>query len=469
VGGPNIYDPSQFTLSQYKANETLQDTDQYTGKADIERPFDLGSSQLVVKAGVNLRWSDLDNSKLAPTYTPVAGTTLTMNNPSWALIGDANPDFLSHYDLGPSVSPFNFSNYAGNNLNLFTLNAAKTLSTDLAGDDSIKEDVYAGYLMGTWTWRHWTVIAGGRYEGTQDNSIGHQIPPTASADPTAYPELTYSSSYGEFMPGVLVRYEPTKRLVLRASWTNTLARPDTTYLAPTQNVDFQVNPTAANPDTVSGGNPALKAATSTNWDASADYYFPGIGIASVGAFYKAIDNPVYSDVYTGLYQGEPAVFTSYANASSAWVRGVEFEYQQNLAFLPGFLDGLNAYANLTLVNSSVHVPSDPGQEYSFFNQANKVANLGIAYQRGGFYGRLAYNWTGPYLFAIDSPTLAEYEAPFHTLDLITTYKFGGHWTLKFTANNLTGFPTRSYFNTPTLIDIYARDGRFFTVGANWSY
>ena len=42
VAGPNIYDPSQFTLTQFKANETLNDTDQYTAKADLERPFDLG-------------------------------------------------------------------------------------------------------------------------------------------------------------------------------------------------------------------------------------------------------------------------------------------------------------------------------------------------------------------------------------------------------------------------------------------
>ena len=339
----------------------------------------------------------------------------------------------------------------------------------MAGDDSITEDVYAGYLMGTWNWKSLNVVAGARYERTEDHSEGHQIPPTATADPTAYPILYYKNQYDQFNPDLLLKYEITKRLSVRASWTNTLARPDSTYLAPSQNVNLQLNPTVANPDTVSGGNPNLKATTSQNFDASVDYYFPGIGIASAGVFYKAIKDPVYQSVIAGTYQGEPAILTEYSNSGDAWIRGLELEYQQNLSFLPSLFSGLNAYANLTLVNSAVHVPSVPGQEFPFFNQANKVCNLGLAFQRDGFYARLAYNWTGSYLFSIDSATLSEYEAPFHTLDLITTYKFKSHWTAKFTGNNLTGFPTRSYFNNPSLLDVYSQDGRFFTVSLTWEY
>lgn len=470
LSGPNIYNPSQFTLSQFKANETLESTDQYTLKGDAERPFDLGGAgSLVFKSGFDLRWSKLTNSKLAPTYTPNSGETFTMANPNYALLADANSDFLGRYDLGPSVDPRGFAAFALSNLDLFTLNAAKTLSTDLAGDDHLDEDIFSGYLMGTWTWNKWTLIAGARYEGTQDSSQGYQVPPTATTNPASYPEIFYGHDYEEFNPDVLLRYEATKRLVLRASWTNTLARPDLNTLAPTQNVDLQATPSYANPDTVSGGNPLLKATTAMNWDASVDYYFSSLGLVSAGVFYKDIDNPVYPSVYRGTYLGEPAIFTAYANAGKAWIRGFEAEYQQNLSFLPGPFNGLGLYANVTLVNSSVQVPEEPGTDFSFFNQAGKVCNLGVSYQRGGFYGRLAYNWTGSYLISIDGVGLNEYQAPFHTLDLILTQRLGDHWTIKATANNLTKFPTREYFNSPSFLDVLAQDGRFFTLGVAWEY
>lgn len=469
LAGPNIYDPTQFTLAQFKANETLEDTSLYALKGDAERPFDVGAGRIVFKSGFMLRWTHLSNTKLAPTYSPAAGQTFTMVHAGYAYLPDANSDFLGRYDLGPSVVPYSFSDFALANLGDFTLNAAKTLSTDLAGDDQLDENVFAGYSMGTWTLGPWTVIGGVRYEGTEDHSQGHEIPATASADPANYPAVGFEHDYEDVDPDLLLRYAVTKRLVLRASWTNALARPDLDTLAPSENVDLQATPSPTNPDTISGGNPALKATTAMNWDASADYYFSSLGLVSAGVFYKDIDNPVYPSIYPGTFQGEPALYTAYENAGKAWVRGFEAEYQQNLSFLPGVLDGVGLYANLTLVNSSVHVPEEPQADFTFFNQASKVANLGLSYERGGFYGRIAYNWTGAYLISIDGPGLNEYQAPFHTLDFILTQRLGEHWVVKVTGNNLTKFPTREYFNTPAYLDVYAQDGCFFTAGVTWQY
>ena len=469
VAGSNIYDPTTFVLNSFKANSILEETHQSTVKLDAERPFDLGAGRLVFKAGGNLRWSELDSVKYAPSYTPATGQTFSMIDPRYAAISESNADFLSRYDLGPSVNPSSFANFALANTNLLTLNAAKTLSADLGGTDTIAEDIAAGYVMGTWTWSHWNVIAGARYESTEDRSQGYQIPATASTDPAAYPLQHFKNRYDNFMPGLLVRYEPEKNLVFRASVTNTLARPDADYLAPTQNITTQPNPTVANPDTVSGGNPSLKATTSINWDTSVDYYFPSIGLVTAGFFYKNISDPVFPNVYTGTFQGEPAVFTAFSNASKAWIRGWELEYQENLTFLPAPFDGLGVYANVTLVNSSVHVPARPTEEFTFFNQANRVGNLGLSYQKRSLYLRLAYNWTGSYLETIDGPGVDEYQAPFRTLDLLATYKFSRNWSVKFTANNLRNSPTISFFGNPTREDVYARDGRFFTCGANWEY
>ncbi|TGV29199.1 TonB-dependent receptor, partial [Mesorhizobium sp. M8A.F.Ca.ET.142.01.1.1] len=88
------------------------------------------------------------------------------------------------------------------------------------------------------------------------------------------------------------------------------------------------------------GNPELDPYESKNIDLSVEKYIGSSGIVSLGLFHKSIDGYIVETVRTN----DPAYgrfdVTQPINGRNATVRGAEFNWQQQLAFLPDGLDGL---------------------------------------------------------------------------------------------------------------------------------
>src|SRR5690606_23367817 len=82
-------------------------------------------------------------------------------------------------------------------------------------------------------------------------------------------------------------YKNLDNFILRAAVTTSIARPNYYNLAPYVNVIPADSEIAA-------GNPNLKATYATNFDVMAENYFENIGIVSAGAFYKNLDNFIYT-------------------------------------------------------------------------------------------------------------------------------------------------------------------------------
>ncbi|PNB40582.1 TonB-dependent receptor, partial [Pseudomonas sp. FW305-130] len=79
-------------------------------------------------------------------------------------------------------------------------------------------------------------------------------------------------------------------------------------------------------------------------DFSAEYYLKGQGILSVAAFYKHLDDPIFTagQTQSGTFGGTVltnALVTQPINARSAKLYGVEANLQAQLLFLPGPLSG----------------------------------------------------------------------------------------------------------------------------------
>lgn len=80
---------------------------------------------------------------------------------------------------------------------------------------------------------------------------------------------------------------------------------------------------------------------STNIDLSVEKYIGESGILSLGVFHKSIDGyivQVRQAGADGIYDGLPVVTS--VNGDKAKVRGAEFNWQQQLSFLPAGWDGL---------------------------------------------------------------------------------------------------------------------------------
>lgn len=120
--------------------------------------------------------------------------------------------------------------------------------------------------------------AGLRYIDTEISSLGNTI----INDTVSLVETT--GSYTELLPRVNLAANPHDDILLRASWTEDILRPDFSNL--NTSVSFPTGPNNA----VSIGNPSLQPETVTSFDVSADWYFAPSAVFSVGFFHKDRSN-----------------------------------------------------------------------------------------------------------------------------------------------------------------------------------
>ncbi|MGH7946360.1 MAG: TonB-dependent receptor domain-containing protein, partial [Opitutaceae bacterium] len=161
-----------------------------------------------------------------------------------------------------------------------------------------------------------------------------------------------SSDYHTWLKYLHATYRLTSDLVLRASFNDSITRPQPNNLAG----GMTVNPDSI-PPTTTISNPDLQPEHGRNIFASAEYYFPkGAGFFSISAARRDISNliagntfdvPADSD-YLGLGLGGYRVSTTH-NVGKAHVGSLEFSYRQNMVFLPGMWQRLSIFGNYTVL------------------------------------------------------------------------------------------------------------------------
>ena len=154
------------------------------------------------------------------------------------------------------------------------------------------------------------------------------------------------------LPSGTITWEVTDDLQLRASASQTIARPqfrelvEQTYFDPESNRRFR-------------GNPFLQDSELINIEGRAEYYMGGRKRVSLAGFYKQIDNPIENFLITA-----PGIIeTSYANAPSAQLYGAELDvaYDFDLSGWGGFFASKKfmVFANYTFTQSRIAVaPGD---------------------------------------------------------------------------------------------------------------
>ncbi len=326
-------------------------------------------------------------------------------------------------------------------------------------DFSLTEDVLAAYIMAGSQIGRLNLIAGLRMERTDFETTGNELDLDAE---TATPR-TASHSYTNWLPGLYLRYDVSKQLVLRASWSHAIARPafgDTAFRSLINRDDAEITL----------GNPSLKALEAVNWDASVEYYLPSLGLLSASVFHKQIEN--FSYEYTAadpfIIDGDNYELTTYANGSDGSITGLELAYQQQLRFLPRPFDGLGVMANITFLDSEANYPTRPGENVRFIGQSDRTGNLGLTYEKAGFFVRLAMNFRSDRLREDEplggAPDEDLFVDDFKQLDLTLRYKFSRHWEIFAEAINLTNEPFRVFLKSPN--GQGARLGQFEEYG--WS-
>jgi len=157
-----------------------------------------------------------------------------------------------------------------------------------------------------------------------------------------------------FLPAITLTWNPIGNLQLRGAFSQTLTRPQFQELGAAIFTD-------TDRDIQAFGNPFLINTRTTNIDARAEYYFGRGQFITIGGFFKDITNPIEES----LLQTGDDILTTYINAPSAQLYGIEAEYEQKFFLSDWFKTGwfgkfsdnkdLVLSANYTYSQSSVGI------------------------------------------------------------------------------------------------------------------
>ncbi|WP_369793850.1 TonB-dependent receptor [Mangrovimonas sp. TPBH4] len=352
----------------------------------------------------------------------------------------SDSDFLagSQYQVGSFADPSFLGGLDLYDSNLFE---GEDLPEEyLTANFDVNENVYAGYAMMSQNFSSkFSVLFGARIEHTSIESQGNEIVFDEEGDFAGTNVLMDENSYTNILPSVHVKYGLGENTVLRAAWTNTLARPNYVDLVPYMEINNE-------DEEIFLGNSELDPTTSMNFDVMAEHYFKSVGIISGGVFYKDIDKFVYTrqtedDNGYEIYQP--------LNGDGASVFGAEVSLQRRLDFLPGFAKNFNIYLNYTYLKSDADgIFNEDGEERTDLDLPNTAPNMfngSLGYNGKYFSVRLSANYSDSYIDEIGGRAFEDrYYDEQLFVDFNATASITKNLSLYVDLNNITNQPLR-YF------------------------
>ena len=291
------------------------------------------------------------------------------------------------------------------------------------------ETVAAAYAMGTVAiGSRLRIVAGARLE-TTDITV-------ESRDSS----LTGERRIGDidevnFLPSVNLIFSPRDNHNLRASFTQTLARPNMREIAEFPSFEFSGGPRFT-------GNPQLGLTNVNNFDLRYEVFPSAGGILSASAFFKQFRDPIVQTYVPGT-GGD--IFFTYVNVERADVYGVELEARHNLGFVSLALQDLTLGANFSLIESESEIDPDEVRRFQLADdtrplqgQSPYIANASLSYLHRplGIDAAVSFNVFGDRLaFTGSNGTPDVYERGRASLDVTVAKEFGPV-TLRAVAQNL---------------------------------
>jgi len=359
--------------------------------------------------------------------------------------------YAGNYRVGNFVTKQYLGHLDLNNASLFE---KKEVPDELGGIFKAKETVSSGFVRYDQDiTRRLNATVGVRLENTHLKYRGKKLEIPAKGeggDPTLTDTPEITDSYLNVLPSVLLKYDATKSLIFRLSYTNTIARPKYYDLVPHVSISRK-------DDEVSLGNPELKATLSHNVDFSAEYFFPTFGMVSAGVYYKRINDFIVDQRWIDAdYEGtQYGKVIKPVNAGKADLIGVELSWQRDFGFIAPALRYFGLYANYTYTHSKItdfRLEREDSEGNKLENEdlplagsPEHIANVSLYFERKGLNVRLSYNFASDFIDEFGgNPFEDRYYDKVNYLDLNTSYTFAKHYTVFAEANNLLNQPLRYY-------------------------
>lgn len=400
-GADNAFNKNNYGFIEYDPPTFGQSVQlNLTGSASYSRLFHVGHRYDTFEFGAKIRnahkFDDTYNEAyLAGDQTgasaPVAG------HPEWTS-NFSDPDYYDGtYGKYPAVVDFGqLKNYAltvGN----FQLTGGPGVN---ANNYDLIERVTAGYLMNTIELAsHLRFIAGVRFEATHLDTLSFDESTNALS-------FKAGGDYVDVLPSASLRFALDKDSDVRLVYGRGLSRPDP------QDVTSAVSQIVKGPpDSLSLGNPNLKAEYANNYDVLYERNLNPLGLIQAGFFYKDISDPIVTkQTLTSNSPYNPGILTFVTqplNAGSAHVQGVEVGFQQRMSYLPSVMGGFGLSANYSYTESRAN-GVDPLRTDSpaLLRQAPNTWNVSPTYDTQKFSMRIGMTFDDKMIYAYQYENLA---------------------------------------------------------------
>ena len=260
-----------------------------------------------------------------------------------------------------------------------------------------------------------TLLPGMRFQNLKTSYTGNrgvQLPDAGGGIAFNARDTTATNSRGFLLPMVHARYKPLRWLQIHLAYTNTLNYPDYSAIVPRYDVSLA---------TIIYNNYSLRTASSENIDLAVSIYGNAVGLFTVNAFRKRIEDLIFPSTtflsnlsaYPDLPQGGQGngqlynFSTFINNPNPTDVRGLEIDWQTHPWYLPDPLSNLVFNINYTRVFSEANYPrteldisyDELGTLYrtvvdTFYtsrllHQPNDIFNLAVGFDYRGFSARVS--------------------------------------------------------------------------------
>lgn len=425
--------PLPFALFSYNpdgARRTFSDLGESSlaGSLDYRMSFGNPGHEVQLKAGASLRKTDRD-----------------ADNSSYSLLGYK----LTRAERELGAEDIFDGRHAQPGASTFSV-----LLNSTGGSYTAADRIGAGYgMIDVPVGSRLKVIAGARIERAK-----LEVQSIATSGERAASKLDNT----DVLPSLVANFSLTENQTARFSASRTLSRPEYRELSPVTYRDV-----IAQRDVF--GNPDLKRALISNFDARWEW-FPRSGeIIGIGVFAKLFDNPIERvDVATS-----GASRLGFINADGASNYGVEMEVRKQSRF-PG-VEGepLSLFANATLMQSTIDISSDrlsslTNRKRAMVGQAPFVVNAGTTWSSSSqrFTATAVYNVVGRRITAAGSSPLPDtYESARSSLDMSLQAPIVAGISARLDAKNLFDSPFEQ--RQGSVVRESYRAGRVFSFGLKW--
>jgi iron complex outermembrane recepter protein len=496
--GPDIYDlnhyfPSQGNLATegqrsnhagFVSNNVRHSSEvRWSGRLDAQRDFQ-ARFPFYLKAGISYNETIRDKRQpqrrwywLGEDGVPNTADDTTAAGARMGRFAEPVPvsQQIPNYHLREPVYPsmVEIFEHWQTNPQVLVENLAYAEEQKFLGRRKVNEAIRAAYVMGSATFDKLNLLGGVRLEETEIVAVGSRqlptsgpnsvVPPGVNANSlegvrAKYQFITARSDYtSDPFPYLHAKYDWLPDLVTRASYTESIGRPNFAQVLPSMTQDD--TPVGGFAGTVTLTRVGLLPQRSKNLDFSVEYFTKSAGVWEASWFSRDIDDYIssatvpmtpalLSELSLGNEFSNYRVSTSTNLGNATW-RGYEIGVRQQLRdwkFVPNFLRGIEVWANHTRVyemeGSFGGGASGPKITY-LASVVDKLYNAGISYRspRGTFYVHLKTNVQGRRPSQNLPPaSVAAQRVPrqekYQFWDMEATYRLTGNLRLIGTARNL---------------------------------